>query len=208
MSDNKVAIMGYSGHAFVVLDACKSMGKKVHYYCDNEERFDNPFHLKYLGDESNIGFDWNEVNDFILGIGDNGNRKKVYQLLEKRDKRILNIIHSNSSISEFSKIEKGTFVSSGVIINALTHIGFNCIINTGAIIEHECIIGNHTHIAPGAVLLGNVKVGNNCFIGSNVVVKENTTIEDNVIIGAGSVVLKNVLKNCTLVGNPAKKISL
>lgn len=199
--------MGCSGHAFVVLDACKSIGKKVHYYCDEREKFNNPFHLKYLGDESKKDFDWEEVNDFILGIGDNSIRKKVYQLLEKKKKRILNIIHNSSSVSEFSKIGKGTFVSSGVVINALSQIGFNCIINTGAIIEHECIIGNHTHIAPGAVLLGNVKVGNNCFIGSNAVVKENTVIENNVIIGSGSVVLNNVLKNTTLVGNPGKKIS-
>lgn len=206
MSDKKVAIMGYSGHAFVVLDACSSIGKKIDYFCDDQEKFDNPFHLKYLGDETKIDFDWDKVDDFILGIGDNSIRKKVYHLLEKKKKRILKIIHKNSSISELSKIGNGTFISSGVIVNALSQIGFNCIINTRAIIEHECIVGNHTHVAPGAVLLGNVKVGNNCFIGANAVIKENIVIEDNVIIGAGSVVLKDILRDSIFVGNPAKRL--
>lgn len=198
--------MGCSGHAFVVLDACKSIGKKIDYYCDDKEKFDNPFDLNYLGDETKNNFDWDKVDDFILGIGDNSIRKKVYHLLEKNNKRILKIVHKNSSISELSKIGNGTFISSGVMVNALSQIGFNCIINTGAIIEHECTIGNHTHIAPGAVLLGNVKVGNNCFIGANAVIKENVVIEDNVTIGAGSVVLKNISRDAIFVGNPAKRL--
>lgn len=200
--------MGYSGHAFVVLDACLNLDLPIGYYCDAQYKTNNPFNLSYLGDENSEKFDWGIVDNFILGIGDNLIRKKIYDLLVKKGKIIQTILHPKSSISKFAEIGTGTFVSSGVIINPLVKVGENCIINTGAIVEHETKIGNNTHIAPGAVLLGNVRIGNNCFIGSNAVVKENTRIEDNVIIGAGSVVLNNVLKNSTLVGNPARKISI
>ena len=200
--------MGYSGHAFVLLDACKTIDYNIYYYCNHIEMINNPFNLKYLGNETSNDFNWGKVDDFILGIGNNLIRKKVYKLLAHKNKTIHTVIHNNSLISSSSEIGQGTFVSSGANINALSKKGVNCIINTGVIIEHECVIGNHTHIAPGAVLLGNVSIGNNCFIGANAVIKENTTVEDNVTIGAGSVVLKNVSNGQVFVGNPAKKINI
>lgn len=199
--------MGYSGHAFVVLDTCKVLKLPVQYYCDDQKKQEDPFDLEYLGDERKDSLDWNLVDCFILGIGHNGIRKKVYELLLLNNRKIETIIHPSAYISESTTIGRGTFVSCGAKLNTLVKIGENCIINTGAIIEHECVIGNHSHIAPGAVLLGNVKIGNNCFIGANAVVKENTVIEDNVTIGAGSVVLESVTNGQTMVGNPVRKIS-
>lgn len=206
MLNNKIAIIGYSGHSFVVLEACGKIGLKVNYYCDINEKFINPYNLNYLGSETNHNFDWNIIDIFILGIGNNNIRKKAYELLIAKGKKVKSIIHPNTSISKLTNIGNGTFVSSGVNVNVNSKIGVNCIINTAAVIEHDCNIGKHTHIGPGAVLLGNVNIGNNCFIGANSVVKENTIIGDNVIVGAGSVVLKNVVNNETVVGNPAKRI--
>lgn len=206
MLDKGIAIMGYSGHAYVVLDACQALELPVHYYCDDEIKNTNPFRLEYIGDERHDAFDWNVINDVVLGIGDNVIRKKVFELLLSKNKKVKTIIHPSSNVSELTTIGKGTFVSSGTNINVLSKVGDNCIINTGAILEHECIVGNHSHIAPGAVLLGNVTIGNNCFIGANAVVKENTVIEDNVTVGAGSVVLKNIGEGQTAVGNPVRQI--
>ena len=43
-------------------------------------------------------------------------------------------------------------------------------------------------------------------MGVSSCVKQGTNIGDNALIGAGSVVVKQVPKNETWVGNPAKKI--
>ncbi|MBE8722045.1 acetyltransferase [Sphingobacterium pedocola] len=206
MLDNRIVIIGYSGHALVVLDAAIAMGLEIHGYCEPTAVVFNPHALKYFGNESDGAFSWNNDVDFILGIGDNATRYKSAQRINKHNGRVLNVIHPASNIGSSVKIGNGNFVNVNACVNAFATIGDYCILNTGCIVEHECQLGNAVHVAPGAVLAGNVTVGNFSFVGANSVIKQGVRIGENVIIGAGSVVLKDVEDNQIVVGNPAKKI--
>ena len=207
MLDKKVAIVGYSGHAFVVADAAISAGINITQYTDKNESERNPFKLKYIGFESETGFFDNNLNKgFILGIGDNKIRETTYNLLISKRINVLNVIHPSSQISKQLKIGKGNFVSKNTAINPLVTIEDACIINTGAIIEHECYISKAAHIGPGVVLAGNVYVGERSFIGANTVIKEGVSVGSDVVIGADSVVLKDVSNGQKIAGNPAKSI--
>lgn len=202
----KNAILGYSGHAFVVLETAKEADIDIKYYCEKKEYQYNPYRLHYMGNESDADFDWNSVDAFVLGIGDNIIRKKVAELILLKKKEILNVTHPLAVISLTSKFGVGNFISANVIVNALAKIGNFCILNSGCIVEHECVIEDTVHIAPGVVLAGNVSVGENSFIGANTVVKQGVNIGKNVTIGAGSVVLKDIPDNEIWVGNPARKL--
>lgn len=203
---NSIAIIGYSGHSFVVLDAAKKMGLDVEHYCERNQVSFNPFEINYLGDEGSESFNWNAVDEFILGIGDNRIRQKVTGLILSKKKAILNVIHPSSIISNYATFGMGNFIAANVTVNALAKIADNCILNTGCIIEHECIIESGVHIAPGTVLAGNVTIGENSFIGANSVVKQGVKIGSGVTVGAGSVVIKDIPDNEIWVGNPAKKL--
>lgn len=203
---NSITIIGYSGHSFVVLDAANQMGLDVEYYCERNQVSFNPFEISYLGDEGNESFNWNVVDEFILGIGDNRIRQKVAGLILSKKKTILNVIHPSAIISNYSTFGMGNFIAASVTVNALVKIADNCILNTGCIIEHECIIESGAHIAPGTVLAGSVMVGENSFIGANSVVKQGVKIGNGVTVGAGSVVIKDIPDNEIWVGNPAKKL--
>lgn len=203
---NSIAIIGYSGHSFVVLDAAKQMSLNVKYYCERNQVSYNPFEINYLGDEGSDSFDWNAVDQFILGIGDNKIRQKVANLILSKKKILLNVVHPSSVISNYATFGVGNFIAANVTVNALAKIGNNCILNTGCIIEHECVIENGAHIAPGTVLAGNVSVGENSFIGANSVVKQGVKIGNGVTVGAGSVVIREIPDNEIWAGNPAKKL--
>ncbi len=203
---NSIAIVGYSGHSFVVLDAAKEMGLNVTYYCERNQVSFNPFEINYLGDEASESFNWNAVDGFILGIGDNKIRQKVAGLILSKNKAILNVIHPSSVLSNYATFGMGNFIAANVSVNALAKIAENCILNTGCIVEHECVIESGVHIAPGTVLAGNVAVGKNSFIGANSVVKQGVKIGSGVIVGAGSVVIKDIPDNEIWAGNPAKKL--
>lgn len=207
MFDNKNVIVGYSGHAYVVAESYLAGGNSLTYYTDIRLSRSNPFALEYLGFESDANFKgWGMSLSYILGIGDNGLREKVAQLILSKSKQIVNVIDKSSFISKSAKIGIGVFASKGVLVNAFSTIGDFTILNTGCIIEHECEIGNAVHIAPGAVLAGNVKIGERSFVGANSVIKQGIKIGDDVVIGAGSVVVNNVSNNTIIVGNPGRKI--
>lgn len=204
----KIALFGYSGHAYVVADILLQLNYSIIGYFDKSEAAYNPFNLKYLGpeDETNVKELQNEGISFFVAIGDNIVRSKILKFLVSNNSELGIAVSPLAIVSPYAEISHGSLISSGACINALSKIGIGVIINTGAIIEHECRIGDFTHIAPGAVLAGNVIVGQNSFIGANSVIKQGIKIGNNVVVGAGAVVLKDIPDNETWVGNPAKKL--
>lgn len=203
-----IAIIGYSGHAYVVLDILKGLEIVSFGYYEKSELAKNPFDLKYLGHEKNIEPEIikKEQIGLFVAIGDNILRRKITEQIVSLELKTETIISPKSVISATANIDFGSLISSGVIINSLSEIGKGVIINTNATIEHEVKVGDFSHIAPGVVLLGNVEIGENTFIGANATIKQGIKIGNNVLVGAGAVVLKNIPNNEKWVGNPAKKI--
>jgi sugar O-acyltransferase (sialic acid O-acetyltransferase NeuD family) len=201
-------IIGYSGHAFVVMEVLLACGYSIASYCEKEKKEFNPYNLKYLGNECNLSSKKYFSNKPVfIGIGDNQARAKVYFELFSNGVATPSARHPSAIISPNVNVGDASILMPGSLINPFVSIGKAVICNTGCIIEHQCIIGDFSHIAPGAVLAGNVKVGRNCFIGANAVIKQGVEIGDNVVVGAGSVVLKNLQNGSLCYGNPAKNIS-
>lgn len=206
MPTKDIILIGYSGHAYVIVDIFNSQGINVIGYCDIEEKKQNPYKLIYMGNEKEQStLSQIAAYDYFAAIGHNGIRKKVLEFVEKENnKRATNAIHCTACVSPTAQLAHGIMVSNYAQINAMCTIGSGVICNTGSIIEHECKIGAYSHIAPGAVLCGNVSVGENTMIGARTVIKPGITIGDNVIIGAGTVVLADVPDKSKIVGNPSR----
>ena len=200
-------IVGYSGHAYSVLEASKLLRFKIIGYCDIQECKSNPFNLKYFGYEMDENFKgWSPNNNFILGIGDNQLRSKIGKTILSKECEVTNVIHPSASVSQLAIMGCGNFIARNAAINPMVVLGNFCIINTGAILEHECKLGDSVHVAPGAVIAGNVSIGDNTFIGARAVIIQGLRIGKNAVIGAGAVILKDVPDNSKIVGNPAREI--
>jgi len=207
VSDKKIILVGYSGHGLVVADTAFENNLNVIGYTEKSINNINPYNLDYLGNESSPNFDlWDLDVDFILGIGNNLLREKIFNLINKKGKKVISLINSTAVISGFATVGEGVFINRNVSINALANVGNNVILNTGCIIEHDCEIKENVHVAPGAVLGGNVKVGSGTFIGANAVIKQGIEIGNNVVVGAGTVVISNISSGSKIVGNPHRFI--
>lgn len=204
MLDN-LAIIGYSGHAYVVIESALSVDFNVIGYCDYNRMEHNPYDLAYLGNEGESNFSIGDDVKFIFGIGDNTIRKKISLKIDQRFS-FINVIDQSAQVSITAILGLGNFINKSVCVNAQAKIGNHCILNTGCIVEHECEISDFAHIGPGAVLAGNVKIGECTFVGANTVIKQGVKVGKNVIIGAGSVVIRDIPDNFIVAGNPSKTI--
>jgi len=200
-----VAIIGYSGHAYVIIDILLNAGRLVTAYCDQEEKEFNPYHLQYFGKESEAIRKLKKF-DFFACVGHNFIREKIHVQMSDFLGNPINAIHPSAVISSSVKIGDGVMIAANATINPLAEIGRGVICNTSCTIDHECKIGDFVHVAPGAVLCGNVTIGKGTFVGANSVIKQGVTIGRNVIIGAGTVIIKDIPDNVTVVGNPQKQL--
>lgn len=198
-----VAIIGYSGHAYVVIDILLNSGRLVTSYCDAIEKQRNPYHLQYLGKETEVIKKLKKF-DFFACVGNNNIREKIHLQMSEFLGNPINAIHPSAVISSSVILHDGIMIAANATINPLVELGRGVICNTSCSIDHECVIGDFAHIAPGSVLCGNVKVGAKSFIGANSVIREGITIGNNVMIGAGTVVVKDIPDNTTVVGNPQR----
>ncbi len=201
MSKN-VIIIGAGGHAKVIADIIeKSNDKVLGFLDDNKEKNQEIYGYKVIGKISECETFTSKDIYFIIAIGNNLLRKKIY---EEYELQLYTAIHPTSVIAKGVQIGEGTVIMANACINADAIIGKNCIINTGAIIEHDNIIEDYVHISPRAVLAGTVKIGELTHIGVGVTVKNNITICKECIIGAGAVVVKDLVKSDIYIGVPAK----
>jgi sugar O-acyltransferase (sialic acid O-acetyltransferase NeuD family) len=204
----KNIIIGYSGHAYVVIDVLLSQGEKIDGYCEKKQKVDNPYQIDFLGNENDSELiEMLNGSNIYLGLGNNKVRANVYNNLCLLDFKFPFITHKQAIISGKAEISDASVVMPGSVINAKAQIGIGVICNSGSIIEHECIVENFAHIAPGAVLAGNVKVGSHSFIGANSVIRQGVSIGNNVVIGAGSVVIRDIPNGSIVVGNPQRYLS-
>jgi len=199
-------IIGYSGHAYVVIDALLSNKFEIIGYCEQQQKANDPFKLQYLGKEGDSNLqELLKNNEVYIGIGDNKIRAKILNGLHSNSIACPVLVHASAIISQTAKIGQGSVVLPGAVINSCAQVGKAVICNSSSVIEHECNVGDYCHIAPGAVLAGNVQVGPYSFIGANAVVKQGLVIGANVVIGAGAVVTKDIESGWVVYGNPAKR---
>ena len=202
-----IALIGYSGHAYVAFEIFFSQGQIVSAYTEPAAKAFNPYALTWLGYEQDAAtIEKLSGYHYFVCIGDNQVRKRISQMLIPQIGEPENALHKSAIVSRSMDAGTGNMIAPRVVINPQVKIGNGVILNTGSIVEHECIIHDYAHIAPGAVLCGNVEVGEGTLVGAGAVVLPGIKIGSNVTIGAGAVVTRDVPDNIKMAGNPSKQI--
>ncbi|MBZ9729056.1 acetyltransferase [Salegentibacter sp. JZCK2] len=193
-------IYGASGHGKVVFDILKSRNIQVESIFDDNVKLEEflGFKVTHAPHEEQL------KTPSILAIGNNVIRKQV----ARRFTGVIGeaISHSSAIISDDIKLEAGTIIMPGAIINAGSKIAKHCIINSGAIVEHDVFLEDFVHIAPNAVLTGNVSVAEGTQIGAGATVIPGVKIGKWASIGAGAVIIEDIPNFAVVVGNPGKII--
>lgn len=201
---DEMVIFGCGGHARSIINAIRSYNQDIEIILvDKNARVDE----QILGCNVYPSYEIKDNTGYIIGVGDNSERKLIYDELNALKKGILkSIISKDAQIGLNVEIGLGTFVASNAFIGPEAQIGKNVIINTASIIEHEVVIGDHSHVAPNATICGRSTIGSNVFCGSGSVIIDSVNVCNDVTIGAGAVVIQNIYIPGVYVGVPAVRI--
>lgn len=191
-------IYGASGHAMVIYSIIEELNISLSCVID-----DNPNLNNFLGQRVTNIYKPNIIKNkkIIIAIGNNYHRKKVSLKIAHKFETL---ISPRSVVNKFSKIQEGSVVVAGSIIQFGSKIGKHVILNTGCSVDHHCIINDYVHLSPGTRLGGNVIIGEGTHVGINATVLPNIIIGKWCTVGAGAVVIKNVPDFAVVVGNPAR----
>jgi len=156
------------------------------------------------------GADWLRTNpevNVLVAIGSpRVKRAVVKRLMDLGHERFATLIHPTAWIGDDVRIGHGTVICAGVRITCDISIGSHVIVNLDATIGHDSIIDDFATIAPSANISGAVHLGSGVDIGTNATVIQGISIGEWSIIGAGAVVVRDIPRNVTAVGMPAKCI--
>lgn len=194
----KVNLYGASGHATVIMDIAKSVGFEIDTIYDDDLNVDN------IGGVL-VSHSLERRDDWIISIGSNPVRKMI---VEKHKFGYAKLVHSFAVVSDNVKIDEGTVIMAGGIINSGTSIGKHVIVNTNSSIDHDCVLEDFVHISPGATLCGHIKVGEGSHVGAGAVVIPGINIGKWAVIGAGAVIINDIPDGAKVVGNPGRIIEM
>jgi acetyltransferase EpsM len=196
-------VYGAGGHGKVVVDIARQAGVAVALLLDDEVTTPEFAGVKVTNSQV---IDWDGLGpfSFLVAIGDNACRERIFRQLCSRGGVPRTLVHPFSSLSPNARLGAAVSVCAGAVINPGASIGDNCIINTSASIDHDCVVEEHSHICPGVRLAGNVRVGARTMIGIGASVLPGIQIGEGCRVGAGAVVNRDLPPHVVAVGVPAR----
>ncbi|MFA9478896.1 NeuD/PglB/VioB family sugar acetyltransferase [Phycisphaerales bacterium AB-hyl4] len=204
-------VIGAGGHARVLLDLLRSLGRQVFFITDH----DSAQHGRTIegvlvrgGDDAVFEHAPNSVR-LVNGIGSvclPQIRRRVFERFTKEGYQFATLIHPSATVSQSVRLEQGVQIMANATIQPGVRLGRNTLINTTASIDHDCIVEDHVHIAPGVTLSGNVTVGDTSHLGTGATVIQGVQLGDHVLVGAGAVVVRAVAARTRVIGVPARQV--
>lgn len=172
--NKKVIVIGAGGHSKVIGEIIQSSQDELIGYLDDNITGENI--IGTIQDVLRL-HEKDEKIEFIIGIGNNEVRNKIYQ--EYPQLNYYTAIHPSAIISPSARVGVGTVIMANVVINSNTTVGDNCIINTATVIEHDCTIENGVHLSYRVTVGAGSIIGKEAYIDMGAIIARGVTVQSH-----------------------------
>jgi len=194
-------VIGAGGHAKVVLQAIRTLGRRVAAVFDDNPASWNQcvMGIGVVGCVRSI--EQYSPKPTVIAVGDNRHRRRLAEQLQCE---WTTIVHPNAYVDPSVQIGPGSVILPGAIVQVDGVVGRHAIVNNGCVIDHDCRIGDFAHICPGVCLAGGVTVGEGAMLGIGSVAIPGVRIGAWTTVGAGAAVVRDVPDRVVAMGVPAR----
>jgi sugar O-acyltransferase (sialic acid O-acetyltransferase NeuD family) len=141
---------------------------------------------------------------FIVGIGDNRIRCRLFDEIIACGGKIASAIHPDSSISPSARLGRGVYVQAFADIRANARVDDFALIEGAALVGADVTVGKAASVGPGSQLTARASLGEGAFVGAGVAVIGPAGVGDYAVVGAGAVVIGDVPSGVLAVGVPSR----
>lgn len=203
-------MIGSSGHASVLVDAIELAGvyRIAGYLDDTVAVGTTRGNYSVLGGLDRAASVCAElrVENVVIAIGDNWQRRKVYSDLAQkvRQAKFPVVKHPSAIVAASATLGKGATVLAGSHVGPGSRVGEFAIVNTASSMDHDCTLHDFASIAPGAFMGGLVEIGECSAVGVGASISDRISIGRHTVVGTGAVVVTNIPDLVIAYGNPAR----
>lgn len=207
MCMKKIVVVGNGGFAHEVkfiIDRLNIVHNEWRFlgYIDCEQGED------VVGDDSFVMESKSELY-VAIGIGNPEIRYRIATRYETNANVVFpNLIDPSAVLSNNVLMGKGNIICANTVLTVDIKMGSFNIVNLSCTVGHNADIKDFCTLNPSSSISGNVLIEDGCNIGTGVKIIQGRRIGARSIIGAGAVVVKDIPKDCTAVGVPAKVIKM
>lgn len=209
MTQKDIVIVGSGGLAREVkwlIEECNKTGTKWNIlgWVSNEIPGTVISGLPVIGNDEWL-LEYNKSVNVAIAIGSGNLRKKIVSSLKKNPNiSFPKLIAPSAEVSDSVILGEGSIITAKSILTVDIEIGSFFFCNLACTIGHDCVIYDFVTLNPGCNISGNVILNEGVTIGTGASIIQGLSVGEYTTIGAGAAVIRNIDKNCTAVGVPAK----
>ncbi len=143
---------------------------------------------------------------FICALGDVNWKKHYVEIVLKKGRKFIKLIHTYVGIQRNTEIGKGCIIFDNVGISCDIKIGNFVTFQAYTIVGHDARIGDYSHLGCKSFMGGFSQLGETSIIQTSSIILPHVKVGNHCTVGAGAVVIRNVKDGNTVYGNPAKKL--
>ncbi|MBX3112566.1 MAG: acetyltransferase [Fimbriimonadaceae bacterium] len=200
----RIAIIGGGGHARVVVDLARALGRTIVGIFDDRpgQQGQSVDGCPVVGTLMDLVGRPRDDFEAVVAIGANDVRLRV---ASECPTKWATLVHPAATVSPSATLGHGTLVMAGAVVQPGTTLGDHVVVNTRASVDHDGVVADGVHIAPGATVCGGVHIGDGALVGAGAVLLPGARVGAWAVVGAGAVVRDEVPAAETWVGVPAKR---